>query len=71
MNHLYDISASETVEKLFEQIEKDYIVPKNDKPRILKHLKEYFWLKENDTPSTVTAKWDDISMLLHKLNMKV
>jgi hypothetical protein len=39
------MSAFETVEGLFEQIEKDYIVSENDKPIILKHLEEYFWLK--------------------------
>ena len=71
MNHLYDMSAFETVEGLFEQIEKDYIVSENDKPIILKHLEEYFWLKANEIPSKVSAKWDDISKLLDKLNMKI
>jgi hypothetical protein len=35
MNHLYDLSSFETVEQLLEQIEGDYIISENDKPKIL------------------------------------
>jgi hypothetical protein len=71
MNHFYDISHFETVETLLEQIEQDYIVSKNDRSLILKLLEEYFWLKENAEPSSVPAKWSEISKLLDTLKMKV
>ena len=71
MNHLYDLSQFETVQSLLEQIEEDYIVSKNDKAKILNHLEEYFWLKENGLPSSIPAKWSEISKTLDTLNMKV
>jgi hypothetical protein len=71
MNHLYDLSSFYTVESLFEQIDEDYIVSKNDKPIIITLLAEYFRIKENDAPSAISEKWAEISNLLDSLNMKV
>lgn len=34
MNHLNDISSTETVKSILEQIETDFIVLENDKPRL-------------------------------------
>jgi hypothetical protein len=70
MNHLYDLSAFETVESMLEQIERGYIVSENDKPKILKNIEEYFWLKENGEPSSIREKWTEISKKLDTLNMK-
>ena len=71
MNHLYDLSSFYTVESLFEQIDEDYIVSENNKPIILTLLDEYFRMKENDAPSTISGKWTEISKLLDSLNIKV
>jgi hypothetical protein len=71
MNHSYDTSQFETLESLLGQIERDYIVSENDKPKILNHLKEYFWLKENAEPSSITAKWSEIGKIPDTLEMKV
>ena len=60
MNHLYDLSSFYTVESLFEQIDEDYIVSENNKPIILTLLDEYFRMKENDAPSTISGKWTEI-----------
>ena len=71
MNHLYEIDSVETLEMMLEQIENDYIISENDKPVMLKHLEEYFWLKENGSPSSIRAKWAEISKTLDTFNMKV
>ncbi|HEX8246880.1 MAG TPA: hypothetical protein VF599_01755 [Pyrinomonadaceae bacterium] len=71
MNHRYDLESFKAVESLLEQIEKDYIVSENDKPTILKHLEEYFWLKEHGEPSSTQQKWAEISKSLDSFNMKV
>jgi hypothetical protein len=71
MNHLYELDSFEAVESLLEQIKEDYFVSKNDEPMILKHLEEYFWLKENGEPSSIPEKWSEISKILDTFNMRV
>ena len=71
MNHQYVLDSFETVESLLEQVKEDYIVSDNDESMILKHLEEYFWLKENAEPSTISEKWDEISKILDTFNMRV
>jgi hypothetical protein len=71
MNRKYDLSAFESTESMFEQIERDYIVSENNKTIVLKQLEEYFWLKENGLPSSISAKWTEISKTLESLKPKV
>lgn len=71
MNRKYDLSAFESTESMFEQIERDYIVSENNRTIVLKQLEEYFWLKENGLPSSISAKWTEISRTLESLKPKV
>ena len=71
MNRKYDLSAFESTESMLEQIERDYIVSENNRTIVLKQLEEYFWLKENGLPSSISAKWTEISKTLESLKPKV
>ena len=70
MNDKRELDNCEKIESALNFIEATRKVSANDKTILSNLLQEYFWLKENHTPSLVSAKWTEIEKVLERLKPK-